>query len=297
MIALPEVPVQAWSCLLLLFAFALLACDEAAVPPPQPEPTAPPAVEQVAAPPAVEVAEPAPLADVAEPPATDPTPVSAPALPTDDGGERMAVRHILVAWTGAVGAPVNVHRSEGGAREKAEALRARILAGEDFATLAKQESDDASRSRGGFLGGFGHGAMVPTFEQAAFALPVGGVSAVVESPFGFHIIQREPLEEIRVAQILIQWQGAPGSGVTRSRQEALVRAENAWAQLQEGGALEDIARAWSDGAAGLRGGDLGWFTRGQFLPAWEERAFALAPGETSPPFETSVGVHIVRRLE
>ncbi|MFN3596766.1 MAG: peptidylprolyl isomerase [Rubricoccaceae bacterium] len=77
------------------------------------------------------------------------------------------------------------------ARERAEALRARILAGEDFAALARQYSEDpGSATRGGDLGFFGTGRMVRPFEEAAFALrEPGDVSPVVETSFGFHLIQ------------------------------------------------------------------------------------------------------------
>ncbi|HLA63985.1 MAG TPA: peptidylprolyl isomerase [Rhodothermales bacterium] len=77
------------------------------------------------------------------------------------------------------------------ARTTLEGIRERVLAGEDFATLARQYSDDVASGRnGGDLGFFGLGRMVPAFEVAAFALDnPGDVSEVVPSRFGFHLIQ------------------------------------------------------------------------------------------------------------
>jgi foldase protein PrsA len=71
-------------------------------------------------------------------------------------------------------------------------IEAKLKAGGDFAALAKQYSTDpASKVKGGELGFFGPGQMVPAFQAAAFALPVGGISAPVKSPFGWHIINVE----------------------------------------------------------------------------------------------------------
>jgi len=63
-------------------------------------------------------------------------------------------------------------------------------AGADFEALAKKQSEDGSAERGGDLGSVGRGLFAPSYESAAFALKPGEVSAVVESDFGFHIIQR-----------------------------------------------------------------------------------------------------------
>jgi peptidyl-prolyl cis-trans isomerase D len=85
------------------------------------------------------------------------------------------------------------------ARELLEGLRKRVLEGEDFAALAKEHSEDTgSKEAGGDLGFFGKGRMVEPFEKAAFALKPGETSEVVETPYGFHVIQVQEVHEERV---------------------------------------------------------------------------------------------------
>ncbi|MGK5092055.1 SurA N-terminal domain-containing protein [Deltaproteobacteria bacterium TL4] len=74
-------------------------------------------------------------------------------------------------------------------RLQLEALRTKIVEGADFEEMAKEHSEDLSKTKGGDLGWFKSGDMVAEFEAAAFALEQGGISSIIESPFGLHLIK------------------------------------------------------------------------------------------------------------
>ena len=105
--------------------------------------------------------------------------------------EVLKAKHILIRVKGAPmqAMPGKPELSDDEALAKAQAIRKRLLAGEDFAAIAKAESDDGgSGAQGGELGEFRKGMMVPPFETAAFAAKVNEVTEPVKSPFGYHLI-------------------------------------------------------------------------------------------------------------
>ena len=101
--------------------------------------------------------------------------------------DQVRVRHILIKVPAGADAAIDA-----AARKKAEDIRKQIIAGGDFAKLAKENSDDpGSKEQGGELGFVQHGVTVPEFEKTAFALNPGQTSELVKTQFGYHIIQTE----------------------------------------------------------------------------------------------------------
>jgi peptidyl-prolyl cis-trans isomerase C len=102
--------------------------------------------------------------------------------------EQVRASHILLMYAGSDRSSND--RSKEDAVALIGELKTKIDGGADFAQLAQQHSDCPSGKQGGDLGAFGRGQMVGPFENAAFGLPVGGISDVVETQFGYHIIKR-----------------------------------------------------------------------------------------------------------
>lgn len=245
-----------------------------------------------------------------EPAETPPVPtpaVAAPVTPPVPEGPRVppqsatrfAAHHILVAWQGAVNALPTIARDRAEAQARAEEARAKIVAGADFEEVAKAYSDDSTGARGGNLGGFETGVMVQPFEAAVKLLQLGEISPLVETPFGFHIIRRDALVEVRCAHLIVSWASAERAptGVTRTREEARARADAALAAAREGMAWNEVVRTYSDGPMKEDGGDLGWFARRQLAPALDTAAFDLDIGATSEVIESPRGFHLLKRLE
>ncbi len=104
---------------------------------------------------------------------------------TDD---TIRASHILLMYEGSTNSTAS--RSQDEARELIAELESQLGDGAEFAELAGQHSDCPSSRQGGDLGSFGRGAMIAEFEESAFGLGVGESSGVVETEYGYHLIQR-----------------------------------------------------------------------------------------------------------
>ncbi len=149
-------------------------------------------------------------------------------------GDRARARHILIRVS-----PNASKDDKDAAMKKIKEAQARLKKGDDFAEVAKKYSEDpGSKDRGGDLGYFSRGDMVPAFDKAAFALDVGQTSDIVTSDFGYHIIQvqekkaatKMSLDEIKddLKEYLFQQRGAKRfeSYVKELRSKADIKINN-----------------------------------------------------------------------
>jgi len=187
-------------------------------------------------------------------------------------------------------------------RARAEALLARIRAGEDFNNLARTASDAPDRSNGGQLGMRTSDRYPSLFVDATQALALGEVSALVRSGAGFHLLkvmERQDANlppatvmQTRSRHILLR----PGPQLSEAA--ARDRLLGYRGQIQAGQAdFAALARQHSQDSSAAQGGDLGWANPGMFVPEFEQIMNRLAPGQVGEPLVSRFGVHLIEVIE
>jgi peptidyl-prolyl cis-trans isomerase SurA len=188
------------------------------------------------------------------------------------------------------------------AQAKAQRVLERARAGEDFARLAREVSDAPGAAQSGGVMGLRSASRYPTlFVDAVHSVPPGGVSNVLRSGAGFHVLK-----------VVDKRQGGLPSAVTQNHARHILLRTGP--QLSEAAARErladfkrriqagqadfaQLAREFSQDASAQRGGDLGWSSPGMFVPEFEETLSGLAPGQIADPMVSRFGVHLVQLLE
>ena len=197
--------------------------------------------------------------------------------------EQVRASHILLKTEG---------KDDAAVKKQAEDLAKKAKAGADFAELAKKFSeDDSNNSKGGDLDFFGRGAMVPEFDQVAFAMKPGEVSDVVKTQFGYHVIKltekreasQRPLAEVQPQiEDQIKWQ--------RAQDQAQRISQDVAAQMKKPADFDTVAKP-----RGLTVGESSMFSREEPIaglgmsPAVSQRAFEMQEGEVSDAIQTPQG--------
>lgn len=220
-----------------------------------------------------------------------------PAASAEPRETKYAATEVLIAHVGAAGARSSVTRTEADAHTRAIEIWRRATAGESLEALAKEQSDGSEGPRGGAIGTYRTGTMIPAFEQAIAAIEVGAITAPFQTPFGWHVARRDAVVEITARQVLVSWSGAWRSAATRSKADARTRIDAALARIEAGEDFATVAREISDDPSATVGGDLGTIAPGQLIPAFEQAAFGLAVGGRSGVVETPYGFHLIQRTK
>ena len=187
------------------------------------------------------------------------------------------------------------------AYNKIKEIRDKIINGADFEEMAFRYSEDPSakknRGRLGYISVF---QTVYPFETAAYTTPVGEISPIVRTSFGYHIVKvndkRKSPGEIKVAHIM---KVVPRNAGNEEKEKAKQQIDSIYNLLQNGEEFSTLAEKFSDDRSSApKGGELNWFGTGRMIPEFAEAAFALKNnGDYSKPVRTRVGWHIIKKID
>ena len=205
------------------------------------------------------------------------------------------IAQILITVPDGAGAEVVAQR-----QAVAQAALARVRGGEDFATVARELSEDGNRARGGEIGLRPASRLPDPFVQQVRGLRAGEISpTLLRSGAGFHVlklVERSDSGGLRVTQTRarhILLRPSPQLSAELARQ----RLSDMRSQIERGSSFEALARQFSEDGSAAQGGDLGWVNPGAFVPEFEEAMNRLAVGGLSQPVTTRFGVHLIEVVE
>ena len=179
-------------------------------------------------------------------------------------------------------------------------IRNKIISGNmGFEEAAEELSEDPyARSSKGNLGYFNAFKMLYSFECAAYDTPVGKVSKIVRTKYGYHIVQpnsiRKAKGRVKTSHIMITTSSKNKNKLSEEKINSIFKD-----LVEKTKTFEELAIQFSeDRKSAKNGGEIGWINSGgNFYPEFEEAVFSLkADGEYSKPFKTPNGWHIVKRL-
>ena len=186
------------------------------------------------------------------------------------------------------------------AQAKAEKALAQLQAGGDFGQVSASYSNAPYALKGGIIGWRSGDRIPDLFAQALKSMQVGGVSRIIRSPNGFHILKLldkrggdgpAMVQQNHVRHILLK----PSEVVSETdAKNHLLQLKD---RLDHGADFAELAKLHSQDASAPRGGDLGWISPGDTLPEFEEALNALAPGQVSEPVQTQFGWHLIQLIE
>jgi peptidyl-prolyl cis-trans isomerase D len=208
--------------------------------------------------------------------------------------KRVKVRHILIKFDSKN--PEALAK----ARKKAESIREEAVQGKDFAQLAKQYSEDpVTKDQGGDLGTITRGQVVPEFEEAAFSLKAGGISSVIQTPYGCHVLKVDEIQEAKVEPLGKAKDQIQSILRTRQARElAHDEADQAYAMASKEKQLDGFAKEKN-----LTIKETSLFSADDKIdldPKLRDSALSLSKGEVSPVLrlgETFAVLQVVERQE
>jgi peptidyl-prolyl cis-trans isomerase SurA len=211
------------------------------------------------------------------------------------GDAEYMVAHILVV----IPEQASAEQIEAKRRRAEEALK-NIRSGADFGQVAAGFSDATDALSGGSLGWRGGARLPAVFAETVRGMKVGDVSPVLRSAAGFHIVKlvdrrsrndTAMVDQTHARHILIR------VNEITSEADAKAKVERIKDRIDAGAKFDEMARLNSEDATAAKGGDLGWISPGDTVPAFEEAMNKQAINQVSAPVRTAFGWHLIEVLE
>ncbi|MDI6739529.1 MAG: peptidylprolyl isomerase [Candidatus Edwardsbacteria bacterium] len=201
--------------------------------------------------------------------------------------EKVQLAHILII-------PKPGSAAQAAAQARVREALGQLRAKKSFSSVAaKYSQDPGSAAKGGDLGWFGRGVMVPEFDQAVFSLKPGQTSDPFQSRFGFHIVKllEKKGDEVRAAHILIRVVPSEAD-IAKARKTANGLHDRIVSGKEDFG---KVAQSYSDDLESkAKGGDLGLAPVDAFPPQVKDELAVMKEGDVSDVIETDTGFHVVK---
>lgn len=211
------------------------------------------------------------------------------------GNDELNLAHILVRVPEGASPEQLAER-----RARAEQALGQVKAGTDFGQVAAAFSEAPDALKGGVMGARPADRWPTLFADAAKGLRVGETSSVLRSPAGFHIIRvidrkvggnSVLVQQTRTRHILIRVNELVSEADANQRLRGLKE------RIENGTPFGELARLHSDDSSAARGGELGWISPGDTVPAFERAMDQLKINEVSDPVRSDFGVHLIQVIE
>jgi peptidyl-prolyl cis-trans isomerase SurA len=212
------------------------------------------------------------------------------------GSDEYRLGHILVAVTENMNSAQIQQK-----KERADLAYGKLKEGTDFSKVASEFSDAADAAQGGIVDWRPASQLGPQFAELLGTLQPGDLTQIIQSPAGFHIfkligrrIQEVPtvvIDQTQARHILIK------INELASDSDAKLKIAKLKERLDKGENFEELAKLYSEDASNSTGGNLGWLSPGDTVPAFEQAMNALTPGQVSEPVKSQFGWHLIQVIE
>lgn len=212
------------------------------------------------------------------------------------GNDEYRLAHILVLVTENMSASQIQQKSE-----RADMALAKLKEGVEFGQVAAEFSDAADASKGGIIEWRPITQMGPKFAELLEPLQPDELTPIVQSPSGFHIFKLLGRRTQEVPTVIIDQTHARHILIKinelTSESDAKLKITQLKERLDHGENFEELARLYSEDASASSGGDLGWLSPGDTVPAFEQTMNKLSPDQISEPVQSQFGWHLIQVLE